>query len=75
MAAFILSRLVHVFDDGDSDQSPEPYKESLGESRAALFRLSLAFGVEFGVDGLWDMEVVPNTGTAVGRARKNRWVY
>lgn len=38
VAAFIRSRLVHVFDVGESDQSGEPYV-------ATLFLLSFAFGV------------------------------
>jgi hypothetical protein len=65
VAAFILSRLVQVFEEGESLQSVGLYNES--RDAAILFLLSLALGVELGVEGV--LRDVPKTGVAVGRAR------
>jgi hypothetical protein len=67
VAALIRSRLVQVLEDGESVPSLAPYEDSLC-GIDILFLLSLAFGVEVGVDGEYNRFDDLYTGTAVGRA-------
>lgn len=80
VAALILSLLVHVFEDGESPQSKLVCgvvgEYGTAESRraaTALFRPS--FGVFVGVEGPKEVAFIALSGSAVGRALKNLWVY
>lgn len=80
VAALILSRLVHVFELGESPQSKVVCggegeygaDESLS---AATDRFLPSLAVFVGVDGAPDEVLAPFEGTAVGRALKNLCEY
>lgn len=80
VAALIRSRLVHVFEVGESPQSVFVC-EGEGEYGTteslilAIDRFLPSFALFVGVDGPPDNTALPLSGTAVGRARKNRWEY
>ncbi len=77
MAAFIRSLIVHVFELGDSPNSKlvcgvERENGTAESLRAATVRFLPSFAVFVGVDGAHDFAFAVVSGTAVGRALKNR---